>query len=265
MASKLIYQHPSDDLAKIYSPTLVDGTVDPNYPLSNLSNDNLGLPTKFTTPHIRLVWDLLSAQVLQLPVFMHWNVDSGATALFQAHTASSWGSPDLSTAITVNAPGQHGYVPFSWLDRSLLAAKRYVSLSITGAAANIVLGGIWLGATLRSVTHNPRWGVQQPIGMDTVVVDTNFGVRHSFSRNPTGGIRNGAIETTLDVGFPKLQAWAEACRWRARPTPVVFDPTKNRAQFVHWDQNELVPTFVSVNNVQVPVAFRDVSPGEAWL
>src|SRR5436853_9053 len=80
----------ADDLAKLFTPTLVDGSVDTNYPLVNLCNDNPALPAKFTTTHLRLVWDFATAMLVQVPVLLHTNLDTGATATWETNSANSW-------------------------------------------------------------------------------------------------------------------------------------------------------------------------------
>ncbi len=265
---RFLYQHPADDLAKSVTPTLVTGSIDANYPLSYLANDNPALPAKFTATTIRIVWDLGSAVAVPFIVFPHWNVRNPASAFFEAHTANTWGGPDISTAITLTSARENGYWPYPFLDRSALQAKRYVSLVITDNPEDIVIGGVWLGAQLRAFVDPFGRGLQRPTGQDEVTLRTNFNVEHSFSRALTGGITNATMMLDVPDEIAVLQAWGDACRWGPRPVPVVFDDRATGAgygaQFVKWNQSGIVPELQTAVIASVPVSFRDVSPGEAW-
>lgn len=265
---QLIYQHPGDDLAKLYAPTLVSGAIDPNYPLENLSNDNPALPAKFTSTSLRLVWDLTFAQLVALPIFLHWNVDVGATATWEVNTTNTW--PGLAvTPIVTNDLNGAGYRPYSWLDQSAALGRRYASLAISGNAEPIIIGGIWLGATQRLLDSLIAWGVKTPIGQRKVVLETNMGVRHKFTRAPTGRIADGQMlcsQSERDA----VKFWAEATGFGAQATPIVFDHRVNHARFMEWDLEEIeeqpVATDETAGDYQymLPVSWRDVPPGEAW-
>lgn len=259
---KPLYNLPGDDLAKLYAPTLHTGSVDPNYPLENLSNDNPALPAKFTTTSVRLVWDLGSPQLVELPIFLHWNVDAGATATWEINTSDTWPG-GVVTPIVTNPANGAGYRPYSWLDRSAGLGRQFVSLAISGNAAPIVIGGIWLGTVKRTLPNGIRLGLTLPSGQESVVLRTNMNVRHAFQRARIGGLENGDITTNVS-GLADLQTFGDACGWRARPVPLILDPDVNEAWFVNWAQDRLEPEPISVFNRRSKVAFEHVSPGEAW-
>lgn len=264
----LIYNQPGDNLIAAITPTVVDGTV-----ASESSVDNLvdGSPAKaliFTTTHCRLVWDLASA--IAAPAFWLHHTNLTGTVKFEAHTANSWGAPDISTTMPVSTVDGDGFWPDLFLDRSALAAKRYVSLVVTGNVAPIVIGETWLGAIQRTMpaVGGIRPDVTIPQGGQTVIHETNYGVELAYRRgNRTGGV-TGQIKTDGLTGLPAVQAWAQAAAWRAKPWPVVVNAPVPIVAFMKWAQDSLEPQYEATKDghqvVTIPFAWTLVSRGTPW-
>lgn len=258
---KPIYQHPGDDLAKLYTPVLETGTLATGYSLDWLSNDNPAMCVRFVESTIRLVWDLGSAQLVALPILLHGNQRSTDTVTFETNTSNSWPGAVVTAWPMTDADGA-GYRPFPFLDRTGGTAHRWVSVQIVSAVP-VVLGGVWLGAVVRSLVHNVQWGVRMPRGIVSVVHRTNANVRHGFARDRTIGMENGIIETT-NAGAAAIQTWGDAASWRLRPVPFIPDPAVNDAWLVNFAQDRLDAEPTSASNIRLALALEHVALGEAW-
>jgi hypothetical protein len=237
MAAKLLFSHPADNLIASATPSAVAGTVDSLYPLENLGNGNPALPCKFTTLQGRIVFDFGSAVSVPLPALIHHNLT--VAARWEANATNSWGSPSLSVAFPVATLDTDGYRSNLHLDVSAATgygAYRYWSVVVdTDNAAALVLGELWLGSTIRDVTHNYIWGLQrtdQPPGRSKFT--TRGGVEWVHAAI---GRRRGLTATfeTTDAGLAILRAWNLACGGMDQPTLLVpGDPDTADAWLARW-------------------------------
>ena len=118
MGTAAIYGKPTDNVASEATITAQSGTVDTEYPLANLVDENPAKPAKLTTTTGRIMFDFGSAQTIQLIALIHTNLDAGLTVKIQANATDSWGSPSVDLAITIPTVPADSYPLNLWLDLS---------------------------------------------------------------------------------------------------------------------------------------------------
>jgi len=223
--SKLLFNHPSDNIIANATITVAAGTVDPLYPIANLSNGNPALPLKFTTKQFRLVFDWGTPTLVPLPALVHHNLT--VASRWEGNATDSWGAPTMSHALPIGTIDQDGYRPNLHLDLTALSnygAFRYTSLVLdSDNAANVVLGELWTGAVIRDVTHNYSDGFKradQFPGRQSFVTDGGVTWIHAS----IGRLRGLTVDfETSDAGLAVLRAWNLACGGMNRPTLLVPD------------------------------------------
>ena len=78
-STALDYTLPTENLAPSYTPTLLSGTTDSNYPLTNLVDQNPAKPWKTTGTSFSLRWDFGSTKTVKLILIVHANFAPACT------------------------------------------------------------------------------------------------------------------------------------------------------------------------------------------
>lgn len=257
-----VYGKPSDNVAGNATITVQTGTVDSDYPLANLVDDNPAKPAKLTTTTGRIVFDFGSAQTLQLIALIHTNLDAGLTVKIQANATDSWGSPSVDLAITIPTVPDDDYPINPWLDLSGSAySYRYWAIYISGTnSAAVAIGEVWMQATKRSFTRNILWGCEEMEVRPSVEHATTYGVTTVYPfgirmRRVSGSVR--ANQTAA----AELLALERDCEHRGSPFLFILDPAVNDALYVRWGIAPFRKRNVFLQTRPIDVTFEEVSRG----
>lgn len=271
------YNWPSDNLIDPLTPTVVAGSADLTYGVANLVNGNPALPFKATGTAITLQWDLGSSIALAWIELTHGNITG--TISITTNAASDFSGAGEAYPLTPTAKDQDGY--YDDIVAILVSAtpRRYVRLVVTGNASPVIIGELWISATVRSLTHDPAKGVQRPERRLAVQNTTPAGVAMYYDLGVREeGTRTMVVTTTRVVGETAVRAWYRAAAGPAKPF-VLLDSLTGRGQYVRWDLSsatrsdvtsskralhELVPTTKGRDWVTFTLGFVQVSRGLAW-
>lgn len=264
--ARLRYNHPADNVITSATVALSSGTALSTFPITYLSNLNPALPLKLEEQTCRIVWDFGSAQAVELPAVLHHNLDPSLEVRWQANAADSWGAPSFNQAFTLGALDQEGYRPNLYLDLSSAPPSyRYHSLVVVGTNTNaIIIGEVWIGATVRTVTHNYSWSyTRQDERPGRRAWRTRAGVEWVY---PSFGRRRGLQGNlvTSDAGMAALSAWSQACGGRDQPTLVVPDALEwADAGLVRWANDWQTQAEFTDHNV-APVGWVELARSFPW-
>lgn len=264
--SKLLYNHPEDNLAPLATITATGFAPLAAFPLVNLTNLNPVLPAKFDDPSGQIVIDHGSAKTVKLVALIHHNLDAALQVRFQAHATNAWGAPTFDTTFTIGAKDKEGYRPNTYLDLSAAPPNlRWNRISIVGVnSLDVILGELWIGSEARTVTHNYSWGFQRTdIRPGRQSFETRAGVEWV---SPSIGRRRcleGEILDT-DAGLAALSTWSQATGGMDQPTLVIPNaPDITDAMLAKWMvdfgyQGEFK------DNDNVPVGWREMARALPW-
>jgi hypothetical protein len=143
------YALPSDLLGAAATVSATGGTVDADYPLTNLADQRPTEPCRFTTAtEVRIVWDWGSATPLEGFLAVMHNIPAGTVVTLAGNTTNSWGAPAVTKAITV-LPWENGLPVNIAADLSATAflstGYRYTSLLLPAQADDHAIGtALWV-------------------------------------------------------------------------------------------------------------------------
>lgn len=264
--AKLQYNHPDDNLAPLATLSLPMGVAVAAFPLANLVNLNPANPFKLTGTSCRVVFDHGSAMAVNVVALFHHNLDADLDVRFQANATDSWGAPSFSQALTIGAKDKDGYRPNTYYDLSgAPPTYRYNSLYVAGTnSLAIILGGIWIGSALRTVTHNYSWGFKRDdVRPGRRILQTVAGVEWV---NPSLGRRRrltGEVLTS-DAGLATLSTFSQACGGVDQPALVIPNaPDISDAMLAKWAVDFGYAGDFKDNDV-MPVGWIEVARGGPW-
>lgn len=257
-----VYGKPSDNVAGNATITAQSGTVDTDYPLSNLVDDNPAKPGKLTTTTGRIMFDFGSAQTIQLIALIHTNLTAGLTVKIQANATDSWATPSVDLAITIPTVPDDDYPLNPWLDLSGAAySYRYWAIYISGTNASpVAIGEVWMQATKRSFTRNILWGCQEMEVHPAVEHATTYGVSTVYSLGPRMRAVRGSVRAN-QTAAAELLALERDAQHRGLPFLFILDPAVNDALYVRWASPPFLKTNVFLQTRPIDVAFEEVSRG----
>ncbi len=273
------YSLPTDEWAHLLTPTAPIGSVDPDYPLANLFNNNQAVPTKFTSTSARIVFDRGSAQAPALFAVFHHNLD-GAVQILASDASDFSGTPE-SYPFTLAAVDAEGYYDNPFINISG-PSRRYQALDIVGNSQNIILGGIWFASALRSfawdVAPNFQAGTRRP-GVPDVVTDADVEMSQpAFARRRwLSGVVNHAATTKDEIDVWQRATMGAGGKRSFLLVPFVTLATKGFCWLAKWRTGvgpaaggELAPhqDFAYGQPVPLaastPVGWMEDSPGRPW-
>jgi hypothetical protein len=178
-----------------------DGTIDADYPLTNLHD---GLPTEITrwtnTTQTRIVWDFGTVKTIEGFLLVMHTVAAAAVVKVQANSSNVWGAPAFSEDLTVG-DWSGGLPPNISADLrgTLLATTgyRYASVLLpAGASAHAIGEVIWVPAwdeiTIGGVSNRAI----ERVGIRRVSVnETSYGVQHVVER----GVRQRRVRPPMEA------------------------------------------------------------------
>jgi len=266
MPTTLYYNHPGDNVIADATLTVAAGTIDPLYPLVNLSDCNPALPATFTTAQARIVFDWGTPVTIAFVAVIQHNLT--VAARWEAHSANTWTAPSLSEAFDVADLQADGYRTNLWQDVRAVTgagAYRYGSLVVdTDNDAPISLGEIWIGTVVREVPcylANPGIGrSDEAPGRSSFVTRGGVEWVHaSIGRRRTLTAQFVSTDETLAA----LRDWNLSCGGRDQPTIVVpITPDSTDVWLVRWNADWSYQTVLQ-HYQRVNVGWTELARGPA--
>jgi hypothetical protein len=145
------YALPSDLLGSAATVTATGGTVDADYPLTNLADQRPTEVCRFTTAtQVRIVWDFGSATPVDGFLLVMHNLPAGTVVTLAGNPTDAWGAPAVTATVTV-LPWENGLPVNVAKDVSATAfastGYRFVSALFPAQAADHALGtAVWVAA-----------------------------------------------------------------------------------------------------------------------
>lgn len=220
----LDYNHPSDDLAAAFTPTLASGSMATGYELAYFGNTDPSLPGKVNETTFRLVWDFGSAQPIEAVVLIHHNLVAAlAGVYFQMHGSNSWGSPSVSHAITIPPYHEDRFPQNAALDLrdfGSVPSYRYASLAVTGAnSVACAIGEIVLATQLRSISGTFQVDAEEDESHPLQENRTDVGVSSIYVHGTRWRYVRGQVVQEEGTAV-QIRAWNRACFGRGYPCLV---------------------------------------------
>lgn len=276
------FNRPADNVAPNATPSV--SSPDAAYPATyatDLSDVNLGRPSKSTLVTDDWLFDFGSAQRVDLVVLWH-NFDAALACSWQMNATNSWGTPTLSTALTIPAKRADGYTVKVFKDLTGVSGYsaggfRYGRLHVSGTNS-VPLGiKIWLGSSIRTLERNISWGLKPPrthsqilhrtdgnaiwtydlqaaprsLGVNCGDANANDLAALTSLTDAAGGGKPIVVIPDPTVNDPWLCRYVgpQITKVASGPVDVVFDPT---LQFLDWSP--------------VSLAFEEVTAGgPEWI
>lgn len=261
----ILYQHPTDNVARNGVLTVTSGTPDPAYPKENLVDGNPALPAKLLDPSGVFMWDFTTAQSLDVVALIHHNLMPGLNVRLQGNATNSWGgSPSYDVAFTIPAYRLDGYCVNPFIDLTTIPAARsfrYWRIYVQGTNTyNVAIGEVWLGQTRRVLTNNIQWGLHEFDEHPIVQHRTDFLVDTIYDYGVTQRHVAGAVNTDR-TGEAALRAWWQAARGRAFPFLFALDAEVNDCILARFGNTKYDKQWDFLDDITVAVEFEEVSRG----
>lgn len=234
------YFHPSDNVAPAATPTVETGTADSAYPVANLAlltYAKIAAPSKLQEVTGAWLLDFGSAQRVDYVVLQH-NFDQGLAVAVQMNATNSWGSPTLTTSPTIPAKRADGYTRKVGVDlRSVsgydVSGKRYLRVNVSGTNS-VPLGlKIMAFSTVRQLSRDFQWGVQDDDHQIGISMKTDAGVVWAYDMASAPRVIRGSALLS-DTDAEAVRQWHRACAGFVKPTVIVPEPTGTDAWLVRF-------------------------------
>jgi hypothetical protein len=251
----------------IRSITAQGATVDPEYPLLNLVDDNPAKPGKLAGKSGSILFDFGSPRRIDLVSLIHHNLTTGLPVFVQANGTDTWGAPSVNAPMTIPTYRQDGYPvnPFLNVTEAVgwnATGYRFWRISFAGLnATNIAIGEIWMGRTIRILDPNVNWGESRDEERKIIEHKTDYGVSTIYDLGITQRTLQGTLANTPDLQRTEVQDWWRNCRGRVRPFLLIPSGTENEAWLVRWKDLKLAYKYDFLDQTTFELAFEEVGRG----
>lgn len=263
---KLAYSHAGDNLLDTATVTLQTGSALTGYGLDKLNDGDPARPFKAaeTTIEIRFAW---AAPVLPaFPVLGNSNLTVAAT--LEGRSDASWGAAEVGPfAFAIPTLGGDGLYSSPFQNLTGTATKRFWRLKVTGNAAAIIIGELWLGSTYRYIDSGYQIADAElgPV-WSSIRHETEGGAELVYTRAARRESVDGHVGVTPSEAA-SLDAWAQSCRGDARPSVMVPRDDVNDAWMVRLAVGaggRLKRAPFGSGGYLVELPLRQLSPGPGW-
>lgn len=246
------YFHPADNVAPNATWSITLGSVDTEYPLTNLYNfeyANLANPTKLIGNTGTFLANFGSAQRIDAVMIWH-NFDAALAYTIKMNATNSWGSPTVSFSGAAPTKRADDYTKKIYKDLTGVSGYstggfQYLQIDVTGTNS-VPLGlKVMVFSRIRQTSRNFNYGVrwtENHISID-MATDAMFPWAYDLGSAPRQ-IRANMHATDADV--EAIREWFRACGGRSKITGFVPDPTSADFYLVRWG-NSLAPNLGTLN------------------
>lgn len=263
--SVLTYDWPSDKVVGVWAK--MGGTVNSNYPLTNIDDGKPWNPVIFTGNPTRIYHDAGSPVPCPLVSFIHCNFPAGYEPT--VGRGNVLGASSAGANVVCDGPAEDGMPANPFVE--LTGSYRYTWIDFPSTATLLSLGLIRLSGAKRtfsdaSTTVRDRsYGAIDREHHPSIERTTDAGVQLGYSRGTRARWVSGTIRYDA-TGYLELRGLLRASRGRALPFLVIPDPDVNEALWVKWGTSadtalERNYTDLDVNDVKVD--FEEVGRGLA--
>jgi len=254
-----LYALPADNVTASATPSLVSGSANASYPLTNIDDLDPGLPFKAVGTACTIRWTFGAPQRLQAIGIFNHNLHGLNLTL-----TNNAGMP--AQTIAVPAVAGDGLPVNPWKDLRLTTdwiATRW-DLAITGAAAAVAIGEVGLFSTLREL--NIKWGWQDE-GHPVIEHRTEYGRRLIYDLDVRSRLFAGTVPLFTDRDA--LRVLHRAAHGSTFPFLLIPNEDDNDAMLVQWRESSRSERFdfITPDNAdgvgEFPVAFEEMNAGVA--
>lgn len=270
------YSHPLDNLLRTAtSVTVTLANELPQYEAENLSNGDPSDPFKADAGTVRVVWGWAAAVFPQVVALLNSNLD--VAARWQGSNDPDFdGSPGPDIDVAFGIPvynAQTGFFTSPWLDMSAYAARQYWSLLVTGNTLDVIVGEMWLGSTIRDLSHHLRLdGSEYGLDSHTVTHETGYGVDLSYEQSTERESVGGTLYLESEAEFGQIKTLAQATHRSSRPFLFIPDTSVDDAWHAKLMESQflarpLVPGSAALTPLhsEVHLTARMTSRGMPWV
>ena len=261
----ILYQLPADDLIQSLTPIVSVGTADTNYPITNVCNDNLARPVKWTSVAGGFTFyvDLGSAVAIRFCSLHNTRGDAAADYVLLSADDSAFSVNQTQFHFNELGLDDDGYSddPYIYTGLAGSTARRYWGVAAGPPPLAPTIGRWWLSQTARTLDTPRHDGYTWTEGHEAVIHKTGGGVKLIYPK----GIRDprsvsGTLRTDL-TSLGALHTW-ERKAGCSRAVPIVLDTTRNETRFVRFSPGYIITqTYLSPTLVDVPISWDDVARG----
>ena len=257
------YVQPNEDAA--LTATVTASAADGAYPAANIVNGIPSKPAKLTTATGYWQFDLGSAKQIYLVALIHHNLVAAQTiSLIGTDNPANFGSPTVSTVITIPAPHEDGYTTNAWSASIANNALRYWRI-VVGTSNGSVLPAIG-EVILASALHTLERG---GLGRNAQRAETRLTKEQKTDGGTVLHYDYGVTERSLtgDViasatGIASIMSWWRSCKGRMTPTLIVPDSSAD-AWYCLFTQPNINYKRQSRFGLPVTLAFTEAPRGLA--
>lgn len=267
----LEYAHPSDDLSRAFTPTLISGSQASGYEPVRLTNDNPAYPFKVDSVRFRLVWDFDTAVPVEYVMLVHHNFSAGLSGVTFAMGATS-STTAFSRDFTIRDYHEDDFPVNEHLDlRDVTPTYRYASLELTADnIVNCALGKCPILTTVRALDGNLLLDGSPEDDEDHPIVEhnTDAGVATIYSHGTRRRwLRGDKLQVDSDARL--MRSWNRATQGRS--TPFVLIPhvitedgttADEESWIARWEDSRLPRTYIGPDLLsRSRLKFEEVSRG----
>jgi len=270
MSEHAIYTRYSDNVAKLAEITIAVGvdTGDPNYAPASLVDDRPAKLAKIDSTTGAWLFTFSGAQRIDFLALFHGTFEVGATLQIQGHASADFSSPSFSATIPIQewlGTGTGRWPQNHWLDLTAQAGYsaagfQYWRLICSGNAQNVQLGQVVMTAHIRRLDPDVRWGYINRPFKRTIVNETAFGVKTTYSR--------GTTQFAMEADHPMTDALAAdvEAHWYdaegvSHPWVLVPHGAEPRVYLVRWVEDVFASSHEFLNARDRRFAVEEVARG----
>jgi len=273
----LEYGHPSDDLARAFTASLVDTSPSSQaigYGPERLTNDSPAYPFKVDATTFRLLWDFGTPTAVLYALLVHHNCVAGLGGVRFA-MGSTTGTTDFARDFTIRAYHEDAFPMNEHLDlRDVAPTYQYASLEVTSPnSVNCALGAFPMLTSVRALDGNLLLDAEDDESHPLVEHKTDVGVSTIYQHGTRlRWLRGEKIQAATDAAA--IRSWNRATFGRGLPfvliphlldddAPVTSPAVEQEESWiVRWEDPNLPRTYMGPDLMsRYRLKFEEVSRG----
>lgn len=274
-----LYNLPSDNVAAL-ATWAAEASADSAYPASNipdLSDLNRGNPGKLT---IKTAggWtaDFGAAQRIDLVVLWH-NGDAAQTVQVQFNATNAWGSPTVTTTVTLPAKREDGFfvkVPVicTGLSGYSTSGLRWMRIHFPVAGPNNTQNWglkVWCGSVIRQLDRPLETQQHNAEQHQVLSLSTDFGYVWRYDLQAAPRLLTGKINLSKATSWVNVLSWYRGAGGPTTPILLIPDSTISDAWIARFGANLADGVSLDMLDIQrnspgenpVNVSFSEITAG----
>lgn len=201
----------ADNVLRSATISLLDGSLNSEFPLASLVDGDQTEACQLTTPEGMFAFDLLSATALGLFAVLHHNIPAGTVVKLRGYSAAPTDentAHQVEVSVTVGAIEASGFRPNFWFNVAAVTSNAYQYWAVvvpTGSALNLIIGECWASATQREIPNGIQLGSRLGLDVETIRHQTYGGLGLKARKDTPVEVFDARLIATDDDGAE----WAE--------------------------------------------------------